>query len=74
MVYVHTNLLVIYRKQQEWLKGKTKMWDVFPDNMDLESSVELAIANLDRNEPLLEPVTFDDGGPLAGVNFSNPST
>jgi hypothetical protein len=26
MVYVHTNLHLIYRKREEWLKGKTNMW------------------------------------------------
>ena len=25
MVYVHTNLHLIYRKREEWVKGKTKM-------------------------------------------------
>jgi hypothetical protein len=33
MVYVHTNLHLIYRQREEWLKGKTKMWDAFPDDM-----------------------------------------
>ena len=61
MVYVHTNLRLIYRQREEWLKGKTKMWDVFPDDMGLDSSVELALANLDLNAPVLEPVRFDDG-------------
>ena len=61
MVYVHTNLRLIYRQREDWLKGKTKMWDVFPDDMGLDSSVELALANLDLNAPVLEPVTFDDG-------------
>ena len=60
MVYVHTNLCLIYRQREDWLKGKTKMWDVFPDDMGLDSSVELALANLDLNAPVLEPVTFDD--------------
>ena len=41
MVYVHTNLRLIYKKRQEWLKGKTKMWDVFPDDMGLDGNVEL---------------------------------
>jgi hypothetical protein len=59
-VYVHTNLRLIYRQRQEWLKGKTKMWDVFPDDMGLDDSVELALANMDLNDPVLEPVTFDD--------------
>ena len=42
------------------MKGKTKMWDVFPDDMGLDDSVELALANMDLNDPVLEPVTFDD--------------
>ena len=66
MVYVHTNLRLIYRQREEWLKGKTKMWDVFPDDMGLDSSVELALANLDLNEPVLEPITFDDGDIVEG--------
>jgi hypothetical protein len=32
VVYVHTNRL-IYRQREEWLKGKTNMWDVFLDDM-----------------------------------------
>jgi hypothetical protein len=42
------------------------MWDVFLDDMGLDNSVELALANLDLNEPVLEPVTFDDGNPFEG--------
>ena len=66
MLYVHTNLHLIYKQREDWLKGKTKMWDVFPDDMGLDSSVELALANLDLNEPVLEPVTFDDGDTVEG--------
>jgi hypothetical protein len=54
MVYVHTNLHLIYRQREEWVKGKTKMWDVFPDDMGFDSSVELALANMDLNDPVLE--------------------
>jgi hypothetical protein len=60
MVYVHTNLHLIYRKRQEWLKGKTKMWGVFLDDMGLDGNIELALANMDLNEPVLEQVTFDE--------------
>jgi len=67
MVYVHTNLRLIYRKRKEWLKGKTKMWDVFPDDMGLDGNIDLALANMYLNEPVLEPVTFDDDSePLEG--------
>ena len=66
MVYVHTKLHLIYRQREDWLNGKKNMWDVFPDDMGLDSSVELALANLDLNEPVLEPVTFDDGDTVEG--------
>jgi hypothetical protein len=66
MVYVHTNLRLIYRQREEWLKGKTKMWDVFPDDMGLDDTVELALANVDLNDPVLELVTFEDDIPLEG--------
>jgi hypothetical protein len=66
MVYVQNNLRLIYRQREEWVKGKTKMWDVFPDDMGLDNNVELALANLDLNDPVLEPITFDDGDPLEG--------
>ena len=42
------------------------MWNVFPDDMGLDSSTELALANLNLNDPVLEPVTFDDSDPLEG--------
>ena len=32
----------------------------------LDSSTELALANLDLNDLVLEPVTFDDSDPLEG--------
>jgi hypothetical protein len=69
--YVHTNLRLICRQREEWLKGKTKMWDVFVDDMGLNNSVELALANLDLNELVLESVTFDDGDPLEGSSFTS---
>ena len=70
MVYVHTNLRLIYKKEEEWVKGKTKMWDVFLDYMDLDSNTELALANLDLNDLVLEPMKFDDSGPLEGSSSS----
>jgi hypothetical protein len=39
---------------------------VFHDDMGFDNNIELAIANLDLNEPILEPITFDDGDPLEG--------
>ena len=48
------------------MKGKTKMWDVFPDDMGLDSSTELALANMDLDDPVLEPITFDDSDRIEG--------
>ena len=42
------------------------MWDVFPGDMGLDDTVELALANMDLNDPVLEPVTFEDDIPLEG--------
>jgi hypothetical protein len=47
------------------------MWDVFPNDMGLNNSVELAFANLDLNELVLEPVTFNDGHPLEGSSSTS---
>lgn len=33
LVYIHTNLHLIYREREEWLRGRTKMWDVFLNDM-----------------------------------------
>jgi hypothetical protein len=71
VVYVHTNLRLIYRQSEEWLKGKTKMWDVFLDDMGLNNSVELALTNLNLNELVLELVIFYEGDPLEGSSSTS---
>jgi hypothetical protein len=48
------------------VKGKTKMWDMFPDDMGLDNNVELALASMDLNDLMLELITFEDGIPLEG--------
>ena len=48
------------------MKGKTKMWDVFLDDMGLDNSIELALANMDLNDPVLELVTYDDSDRIEG--------
>jgi hypothetical protein len=42
--------------------------------MGLENSVELALSNLDINEPMLEPINFDDGDHLEGSSFTLADT
>jgi hypothetical protein len=48
------------------VEGKDKDVGCVSDDKDLNNNVELALANLDLNELVLEPVTFDDGDPLEG--------
>lgn len=63
--------LSYYRKKEKWLKGKTKMWYVFPNDMGLDNSFKLALSNLDLNDWALEPVTSDDGDPLEGSSSTS---
>jgi hypothetical protein len=67
-LYKFPYVLQFLSQQEDWLKGKTKMWDVFPDDVVLDNNVELALANLDLNEPVLEPVTFNDGDTVEGLS------
>jgi hypothetical protein len=61
---MHTNLRLLYLAREEWLKGRTKMWNVFPNDMGMDNAFDLALANLDLKEPVLEPITFYHGDPL----------
>jgi len=36
------------------------MWDVFRDDIGLDGNVELALVNMDLDDPMLEPVSFDN--------------
>jgi hypothetical protein len=38
-VYVHTNLRLIYKAREVWLRGRTKMWDAFLDDMGMKCSI-----------------------------------
>lgn len=48
------------------MKRKTKIRDAFLDDMGLDSSAELALANVNLNEQVLKSITFDDVDPLEG--------
>ena len=39
---------------------------MFPDDMCLENNVELELSNMDLNDPVLEPITFENDIPLEG--------
>jgi hypothetical protein len=68
---VHNNLCLVYRAKEERLRRKAKMWDVFLDYMDIDSTFGLAFANLELHEPILKLITFDDG---IGDPNKGPST
>ena len=36
------------------------MWDVFPDDIGLDNTIELELSNMDLNYLVLELITFDD--------------
>ena len=70
MVYVQINLCLTYRKRKKWLKGNTQMWAVFCDNMGFEDNVKLVLDNMDFNDPMLEPINFDDE-PIEGSSSTS---
>lgn len=59
LVFVHCNLRLISRKQEEYKNGPTKYWDLVGDNMALDGdSIELP--ELSLTEPQLEMMTIND--------------
>ncbi|XP_026377860.1 uncharacterized protein LOC113272191 [Papaver somniferum] len=61
LVYVHSNLRLLSRREPYYMTGETRMWDVAGDTFDtMGSGGILEIANLSLDEPELESVTFND--------------
>ncbi|XP_026433089.1 uncharacterized protein LOC113330501 [Papaver somniferum] len=61
LVYVHSNLRLLSRREPHYMTGETRMWDVAGDTFDtMGSGGILEIANLSLDEPELESVTFND--------------
>ncbi|XP_074361159.1 uncharacterized protein LOC141701395 [Apium graveolens] len=61
LVYVHTNLRLLSRKSDLYLKGETKLWDVGDDHFDpLDGVEELEIASLSLDEPEMEQMIYQD--------------
>ncbi|XP_026383788.1 uncharacterized protein LOC113279302 [Papaver somniferum] len=61
LVYVHSNLFLLSRREPHYMTGETRMWDVAGDTFDTLGSGEiLEIANLSLDEPELESVTFNN--------------
>ncbi|XP_074381164.1 uncharacterized protein LOC141722833 [Apium graveolens] len=61
LVYVHTNLRLLSRKSDLYLKGETKLWDVGHDHFDpLDGAEDLEIASLSLDEPEMERMIYED--------------
>ncbi|KAK9291948.1 hypothetical protein L1049_019900 [Liquidambar formosana] len=63
LVFVHTNLRLLSRKSEKYMRGPSKMWDVGGDAFDpFEGAGILEIASLSLDEPDMEAVLFTDEG------------
>ena len=61
LVYVHTNLRLLSRKSDQYIKGETKLWDIGGDRFDpLDGAEELEIASLSLDEPEMEAMIMLD--------------
>ncbi|GAU44553.1 hypothetical protein TSUD_400170 [Trifolium subterraneum] len=63
LVFIHTNLRLLSRKNKDYNEGPTKMWDIGGDGFDLvDGAGILEVASLSLNEPELEAALFNDEG------------
>ena len=61
LVYVHTNLHLLSRKSDHYLKGETRLWDVGGDHFDQpDGAKELEIVSLLLDEPEMEAMIYAD--------------
>ncbi|XP_074308360.1 uncharacterized protein LOC141643211 [Silene latifolia] len=65
LVRIHNNLRLLSRNSEEYIKGRTKMWDVGGDEHDnLDEVGCLDVANLSLDEPDMEMMLFGDDGEI----------
>lgn len=63
LVFVHTNLRLLSRKNKNYNEGATRMWDIGGDEWNLSDGAGiLEVANLSLDEPNMEAVLFTDDG------------
>ncbi|KAL8154931.1 hypothetical protein AgCh_000335 [Apium graveolens] len=61
LVYVHTNLRLLFRKSDLYLKEETSLWNVSGDHFDpLNGVEELEKAILSLDEPEMERKIYQD--------------
>lgn len=64
LVFVHSNLRLLSRKEEGYKKGETRLWDINGDVHDPldDSAGVLEMTNLSLDEPDLEAMLFLDDG------------
>lgn len=62
LVYVHTNLRLLSRKDEGYGKGETRLWDISGDAHDPIDGVGIELAEMSLDEPDLEAMLFLDDG------------
>jgi len=73
LVFIHNNLRLLSRKAEEYKSGPAKMWDVGGDGFESLSGIGiLEVADLSLDEPLMESVSFEDGGENVSDDMENP--
>ncbi|XP_056167042.1 uncharacterized protein LOC115679450 isoform X2 [Syzygium oleosum] len=59
LVFIHSNLRLLSRKNPQYAEGETKMWDIGGDAFDTFEDVGvLEVASLSLDEPEMESVVF----------------
>ncbi|XP_048131980.1 uncharacterized protein LOC115732504 isoform X2 [Rhodamnia argentea] len=62
LVFIHSNLRLLSRKDPRYLEGETKMWDIGGDAFDTFQDVGvLEVASLSLDEPDIESVLLSGG-------------
>lgn len=62
LVYVHTNLRLLSRKEDGYKKGQSRMWDISGDAHEPLDGVGIELAELSLDEPDLEVDLYLDDG------------
>ncbi|XP_022843120.1 uncharacterized protein LOC111366639 [Olea europaea var. sylvestris] len=60
LVFIHCNLRLLSRKEEEYKDGPTKYWDLCGDQIELDGQGIIEMADLSLDEPELEAITFDE--------------
>ncbi|GAV71715.1 LOW QUALITY PROTEIN: hypothetical protein CFOL_v3_15205, partial [Cephalotus follicularis] len=60
LVYIHSNLRLLLRKNPQYAQGETKMWDIDGDAFDSLEGIGVLVASLSLDKPETESIVFLD--------------